>query len=152
MSREISVRFEHASQRDRFLAPLIATAVGLAVLSLTLAMISWRAFQAFPAPAARCALPPADCECRCIARVGMYGVRDAACPLSTRGGTRLVRLVRGGGKGGGGDVCGCDVLTPTIAPLPQPRRGMRMEQNRGVAKTRGGNLGLKARALRVWVV
>jgi hypothetical protein len=27
-------------------------------------------------------------------------VRDAACPLSTRGGTRLVRLVRG--KGGGG--------------------------------------------------
>jgi len=27
------------------------------------------------------------------------GVRDAACPLSTRGGTRLVRLVRGGGGG-----------------------------------------------------
>ena len=28
-------------------------------------------------------------------------VRDAACPLSTRGGTRLVRLVRGRGGGGG---------------------------------------------------
>ena len=28
-----------------------------------------------------------------------YGVRDAACPLSTRGGTRLVRLVRGRGGG-----------------------------------------------------
>jgi len=28
-----------------------------------------------------------------------YGVRDAACPLSTRGGTRLVRLVRGRGEG-----------------------------------------------------
>jgi len=27
-------------------------------------------------------------------------VRDAACPLSTRGGTRLVRLVRGRGGGG----------------------------------------------------
>ena len=25
-----------------------------------------------------------------------YGVKDAACPISTRGGTRLVRLVRGG--------------------------------------------------------
>ena len=32
-------------------------------------------------------------------RRGLYGVRDASCPLSTRGGTRLVRLVRG--KGGG---------------------------------------------------
>ena len=32
-----------------------------------------------------------------------WGVRDAACPLSTRGGTRLVRLVRGRG-GGGGDL------------------------------------------------
>ena len=31
----------------------------------------------------------------------LYGVRDAACPLSTRGGTRLVRLVRGKGRGGG---------------------------------------------------
>jgi hypothetical protein len=31
----------------------------------------------------------------------MYGVRDSACPLSTRGGTRLVRLVRGRG------VCVC---------------------------------------------
>jgi len=30
---------------------------------------------------------------------GMYGVRDAACPLSTRRGTRLVRLVRGRGGG-----------------------------------------------------
>ena len=29
-----------------------------------------------------------------------YGVRDSACPLSTRGGTRLVRLVRGRGGGG----------------------------------------------------
>jgi len=31
----------------------------------------------------------------------LYGVRDAACPLSTRGATRLVRLVRknGGGRG-----------------------------------------------------
>jgi hypothetical protein len=29
-------------------------------------------------------------------------LRDAACPLSTRGGTRLVRLVRGRGRGGGG--------------------------------------------------
>ena len=28
----------------------------------------------------------------------LYGVRDAACPLSTRGGTRLVRLVRGRGS------------------------------------------------------
>ena len=28
-------------------------------------------------------------------------VRDATCPLSTRGGTRLVRLVRGKGGGGG---------------------------------------------------
>jgi hypothetical protein len=26
----------------------------------------------------------------------MVGVKDAACPISTRGGTRLVRLVRGG--------------------------------------------------------
>jgi hypothetical protein len=36
---------------------------------------------------------------RARARVGMYGVRDAACPLSTGGGTRLVRLVRGRGGG-----------------------------------------------------
>ena len=28
--------------------------------------------------------------------------RDVACPISTRGGTRLVRLVRGKGGGGGG--------------------------------------------------
>jgi len=32
--------------------------------------------------------------------VGGLDLRDAACPLSTRGGTRLVRLVRGRGEGG----------------------------------------------------
>ena len=31
----------------------------------------------------------------------LWAVRDAACPPSTRGGTRLVRLVRGRGGGGG---------------------------------------------------
>ena len=30
--------------------------------------------------------------------VQVHGVRDAACPLSTRGGTRLVHLVRGEGR------------------------------------------------------
>ena len=33
-------------------------------------------------------------------------VKDAACPISTRGGTRRVRLVRGGGGGGGGASAG----------------------------------------------
>ena len=42
----------------------------------------------------------------------LYGVRDAACPLSTRGGMRLVRLVRE--KGGGGGF-------PTRLSFPPPR-------------------------------
>ena len=36
-------------------------------------------------------------------------LRDAACPLSTRGGTRLVRLVRGRGGGGGGGLAPGDL-------------------------------------------
>jgi hypothetical protein len=35
-------------------------------------------------------------------RASAYGVRDAACPLSTRGGTRLVQAVRG--RAGGGEA------------------------------------------------
>ena len=37
-----------------------------------------------------------------------YGVRDAACPISTGRGTRCVHLVRGGGGGGGGGACGSE--------------------------------------------
>ena len=39
-----------------------------------------------------------------LARDARPRALDAACPLSTRGGTRLVRLVRGGGGGVGGDL------------------------------------------------
>ena len=52
-------------------------------------------------------------------------VRDAACPLSTREGTRLVRLVRGrGGSGGGHERAGSpapvqDLHCPPCAALPQ---------------------------------
>ena len=48
------------------------------------------------------------CRCRAAA------VRDAACPLSTRGGTRLVRLVRG--KGGGGGKPGAQTRSAATAP------------------------------------
>jgi len=61
--------------------------------------------------ALRCAAdhPPArrqGARCRggAVALAGVCKLRNAACPISTRGGTRLVRLVRGGGGGvAGGD-------------------------------------------------
>jgi hypothetical protein len=54
-------------------------------------------------------------------RVMRHGVRDAACSLSTRGGTRLVRLVRG--RGGGGLRVARDPPRPAspAPPLHPPR-------------------------------
>ena len=37
---------------------------------------------------------------------GQYGGRDAACPVSTGGGTRRVRSVRGEGRGVSGQYVG----------------------------------------------
>ena len=41
---------------------------------------------------------PSSSAFLCVMPCVVCGVRDAACPLSTRGGTRLVRLVRGEGR------------------------------------------------------
>ena len=59
----------------------------------------WRSSRTIRAPPAPSTphLPPRAALVEACARV-----RDAACPLSTRGGTRLVRLVRGGGGAGQG--------------------------------------------------
>ena len=53
----------------------------------------------------------------------MYGVRDAACPISTRGGTRLVRLVRGRG---GGDLP-LPAVTLQTPPLSLHQRDLEAE-------------------------
>ena len=62
---------------------------------------SRRTCSASPRPSTCRAMPVSgfrESPCGAIA----FRVRDAACPLSTRGGTRLVRLVRGRGGGEGG--------------------------------------------------
>jgi len=81
-------------------------------------------------------------------------VRDAACPPSTRGGTRLVRLVRG--RGGGNALCGERVSPLATGPKPAPpppkpgaARGcahrVRCEIFRGAARVTGaGALGSPA--------
>ena len=67
-----------------------------------------------------------------------YGVRDAACPLSTRGGTRLVRLVRGrGGRVGARLFRGeAEVLAfshlvgPVARNVPAPGAALALRTNR----------------------
>jgi len=68
-----------------------------------------------PRPAPRCGCGAAARE-RAIPPPPHLEVRDATCPLSTRGGTRLLRLVRG--REGGG---GCDPARPPRARCPRRR-------------------------------
>jgi len=75
-----------------------------------------RAPPATRAPRSAPPLPPAGARrgrCAALARPRAVGVRDAACPLSTRGGTRLVRLVR---RRGGGGRCVCRRAEPMPSP------------------------------------
>jgi len=101
--------------------------------------ISYRALLALsphhpPRPRSATASPPPLVRARALVgdRRALRGaaswlrVRDAACPLSTRGGTRLVRLVRGRGT------------APSAPGARQPRR--RSARGRGGA--RGADLDL----------
>ena len=78
-----------------------------------------------------------------------YGVRDAACPLSTRGGTRLVRLVRGRGNGGGGGISTSllevEHLRPGVGVCPHAPR----EERLGIHAVQPRHLRARARERRM---
>ena len=72
-------------------------------------------------------------------------MRDETCPISTRGGTRLVRLVRGRG-GGGEEVRPLGLIAAGERRSVEPRRAeataRRAQHNAPPPRGRAGELGI----------
>jgi len=79
----------------------------------------------------------------CCGVGGMYGVRDAACPLSTRGGTRLVRLVRGWG---GDEEEGAVGASPTTGEVVRAPHSATRSGGGGGSQRRGAQRSARAGA------